>query len=74
MYATLRKPDFLNRMVLFMGKLKHDGSHNAYSIVDGKLVYNWRMDKRFNLLASNDKEYISLSNELGNADEKIYEY
>ena len=55
MYATLRKPDFLNRMVLFMGKLKHDGSHNAYSIVDGKLVYNWRMDKRFNLLASNDK-------------------
>lgn len=52
MYATLRKPDFLNRMVLFMGKLKHDGSHNAYSIVDGKLVYNWRMDKRFNLLAS----------------------
>ncbi|MEE0820915.1 hypothetical protein [Catenibacterium sp.] len=38
-----------------MGKLKHDGSHNAYSIVDGKLVYNWRMDKRFNLLASNDK-------------------
>ena len=26
------------------------------------------------LLASNDKEYISLSNELGNADEKIYEY
>jgi hypothetical protein len=55
MYATLRKPDFLNRMVLFMGKLKHDGSYNAYSIVDGKLVYNWRMDKRFNLLASNDK-------------------
>jgi hypothetical protein len=55
MYATLRKPDFLNRMVLFMGKLKHDGSHNAYSIVGGKLVYNWRTDKRFNLLASNDK-------------------
>lgn len=54
-YATLRKPDFLNRMVLFMGKLKHDGSYKAYSIRDGKLVYNWRLDDRFNLLASNDQ-------------------
>ena len=62
MYATLRKPDFLNRMVLFMGKLKHDGSHGAYSIVDGKLVYNWRMDKRFNLLASNDKSDVEAYN------------
>lgn len=61
-YATLRKPDFLNRMVLFMGKLKHDGSHKAYSIVDGKLVYNWRMDERFKLLASNDKSNMEAYN------------
>ena len=61
-YATLRKPDFLNRMVLFMGKLKHDNSHKAYSIVDGKLVYNWRMDGRFNLLASNDKSNMEAYN------------
>jgi hypothetical protein len=38
-----------------MGKLKHDGSKNAYSVIDGQLVYNWRMDERFNLLANNDK-------------------
>nr|DAX08936.1 MAG TPA: hypothetical protein [Bacteriophage sp.] len=44
----------MNRMVLFMGKLKHDGSYKAYSIRDGKLVYNWRLDDRFNLLASNN--------------------
>lgn len=62
MYATLRKPDFLNRMVLFMGKLKHDGSYKAYSIVDGRLVYNWRMDDRFNLLASNDKSNMEAYN------------
>lgn len=61
-YATLRKPDFLNRMVLFMGKLKHDNSHRAYSIVDGKLVYNWRMDSRFDLLASNDKSNMEAYN------------
>ena len=62
-YATLRKPDFLNRMVLFMGKLKHDGSHDAYSVVDGKLVYNWRMDKRFSLLAANDKSNMAEYNQ-----------
>lgn len=54
-YATLKKPDFLNRMVLFMAKLKHDGSKDAYSVKNGQLVYNWRMDKRFDLLASNNK-------------------
>lgn len=54
-YATLKKPDFLNRMVLFMAKLKHDGSKDAYSVENGQLVYNWRMDKRFDLLASNNK-------------------
>lgn len=61
-YATLRKPDFLNRMVLFMGKLKHDNSYRAYSIVDGKLIYNWRMDGRFDLLASNDKSNMEAYN------------
>jgi hypothetical protein len=42
-------------MVLFMAKLKHDGSKDAYSVKNGQLVYNWRMDKRFDLLASNNK-------------------
>ena len=61
-YATLRKPDYLNRMVLFIAKLKHDGSLDAYSVVNGQLQYNWKMDKRFSLLkdggdTSNLKEY-----------------
>lgn len=58
MYATMRKPDFLNRMVLFISKLKKDGSFKAYSVVDGQLTYNWRNDDRFNLLASNDTSNI----------------
>lgn len=58
-FATLRKPDFLNRMVLFMAKLRKDGSDQAYSIVDGQLVYNWRNDKRFNLLASDNQSNLA---------------
>lgn len=55
-YATLRKPDFLNRMVLFMAKLRHDGSHKAYSVENGILKYDWRKDDRFSLLATNNKQ------------------
>lgn len=58
-FWTLKKPDFLNRMVLFMAKLKHDGSYEAYKIdTDGKLKYDWTLDKRFSLLASKDKSNI----------------
>lgn len=63
MYWTLKKPDFINRMVLFMAKLKHDGSHKAYQIINDQLVYNWRNDDRFNLLATNNKSNIEAYNE-----------
>ncbi len=61
-YATLKKPDFLNRMVLFVAKLKHDGSINAYTVENGQLKYNWRMDKRFSLIANDDKSDIAAYN------------
>ena len=54
-YWSLKKPDYLNRMVLFVAKLKHDGSIGAYYVDNGQLKYNWRLDKRFNLLANKDK-------------------
>ena len=63
MYTTMKKPDFLNRMVLFMAKLKKDGSYKAFSVVDGQLVYNWRNDERFNLLASNNTSNLEKYNE-----------
>lgn len=62
-YATLKKPDYLNRMVLFTAKLKHDGSLPAYSVENGQLVYNWRMDKRFNLLAEGNTSDMKAYNE-----------
>ena len=56
MYWSIRKPDFLNRMVLFVSQCIHDGVWEALSLnEDGELIYDWKKDKRFSLLASNDK-------------------
>ena len=53
-YATMRRPDFLNRMTLFVARLIHDGVWDALSInKDGDLVYNWENDQRFSYYAKN---------------------
>ena len=51
-YYTLKGPDFYNRMTLFVAKLMEDGVWDAISFEDGKMVYNWREDKRFSVYAS----------------------
>lgn len=56
MYATLRAPDFLNRMVLFVAKCMKDGCWDAFDLVDNKLVYNWRKDKRYSIYADESKK------------------
>lgn len=59
MYWSIRKPDFLNRMVLFVSQCIHDGVWEAFSLnEDEELIYDWKKDKRFSLLASNDKSNI----------------
>lgn len=69
MYSTLRGPDFVNRMVLFVARCIEDGvidgdnlydlSKHAYFINEnGQLEYDWKKDKRFNLYAANDKSDI----------------
>lgn len=50
-FSTLRAPDFLNRMTLFVARCKQDGVWDAFSINDGQLVYNWKKDKRFKIFA-----------------------
>lgn len=55
MYATLRAPDFLNRMVLFVAKCMHDGSWEAFDLKDNKLVYDWRKDKRYSVFSGVDQ-------------------
>lgn len=56
MYATLRVPDFLNRMVLFVAKSMKDGCWEAFDLKDNKLVYNWRKDKRYSIYADPSKK------------------
>ena len=60
MYATLRAPDFLNRMVLFVARCIQDGCWDAYSVENGQLKYDPRKDKRFKAYFESDsstKEY-----------------
>jgi hypothetical protein len=56
LYSTLRAPDFLNRMVLFVAKCMKDGCWDAFSIKDGKLVYDWKKDKRYSIYADESKK------------------
>ena len=45
------RPDFYNRMTLFYAQMHKDGSLDAHKVVDGKLVYDWTQDKRFDVFA-----------------------
>lgn len=58
LYSTLRGPDFLNRMVLFVARCMHDGVWDAYSIDnDNNLVYDWKKDIRFSIYASGNTDH-----------------
>lgn len=65
MYATLRRPDFLNRMTLFVAKCYKDGVYGAFDIKDGKLVYNWKKDKRFEIYASGNTSHPKYAEQMG---------
>ena len=52
LYGTLRSPDFMNRMTLFVARCMQDGVWDAFSINgDNDLEYNWKKDKRFEIYA-----------------------
>ncbi len=53
-FSTLRAPDFLNRMTLFIAQAMEDGVLDAWEIKDDELVYNWRKDKRFSIYAQGE--------------------
>lgn len=57
-FWTLRAPDYLNRMTLFVAKMKKDGCYHAYSLnEEGRLVYNWRKDTRFSEYAAGNTSH-----------------
>ena len=49
-FQTLRRPDFLNRMTLFVARCMQDGCWEAWSVKNDQLVYDWKKDKRFKAL------------------------
>lgn len=73
-YATLRSPDFMNRMVLFVARCMHDGCWDAISVKDDVLVYNWKKDKRFEIYAKGDKNHPDYSKQRSLYLSKIQEY
>lgn len=64
LYSTLRTPDFINRMTLFVAQCMQDGCWEAFSLDDkGNLKYDWKKDKRFKAYAMNDKSDMKAYNE-----------
>ena len=56
-YSTLRSPDFLNRMTLFVARCMQDGVWEAYSMKDGELIYDVKKDKRFEHFIHDHKDH-----------------
>ena len=56
MYKFASRPDYYNRLAIFLSQMQGDGCLEAHSIVDGKLKYNWTEDKRFSKFAANPKD------------------
>lgn len=58
LYSTLRSPDFLNRMTLFVARCMQDGVWDAFSIDDNNdLKYDWKKDSRFSIYAQGIKTH-----------------
>lgn len=73
-YSTLRGPDFLNRMVLFVARCMEDGCWDALSVKNDILEYNWKEDKRFAVYASGNKEHADYKKQRSLYLSKIQEY
>lgn len=73
-FSTLRSPDFLNRMTLFVAKAMQDGCFDAWYIENDELKYNWKKDKRFEIYAKGDKSNPEYAKQKGLYIMKIQEY
>ena len=63
MYASNTIPDYYNRLSLFLAKMIHDGSYEAHSLDDKKMIkYDPKKDKRFSYYFENREKYKNKSN------------
>lgn len=52
MFRFASRPDFYNRMTIFTAQMRGDGCYDAhYKDKNGKLCYDWTLDKRFDLFS-----------------------
>ena len=61
LFLTATAPDFMHRVSILVAKMMGDGCWEAHELVDGKLVYNFKKDKRFQHLINketNHKDYL----------------
>ena len=49
------RPDYFNRMTIFVANMKADGVFDAHRMEDGRMVYDFNKDKRFQRLINNDR-------------------
>lgn len=63
-YRFSSRPDFYNRMTIFVAQMKADGSWQAHSIdkKTGELIYEYEKDERFKAFATNDKRNMEAYN------------
>lgn len=62
MFLTATAPDFMHRVSILVAKMMGDGCWEAHSLVDGKLVYDYNKDHRFDAFRSGDtshKDYLA---------------
>ena len=45
------RPDYYNRLTIFVAQMLGDGSYKAHKLVNGRLEYNWEEDARFEVFA-----------------------
>lgn len=46
------RPDYYNRMSIFLSQMMGDGCLDAHKLENGKLKYDWKLDKRFEAFAN----------------------
>jgi hypothetical protein len=63
-YKFSSRPDFYNRMTIFVAQMMKDGSWKAHKVdpKTNQLVYDWKEDDRFKAYATGDKSDIDAYN------------
>jgi hypothetical protein len=55
-YKMSSRPDFYNRMTIFLSQMKSDGCYKAHSLdKDGNLIYDCKLDERYKALWKSPK-------------------